>query len=1120
MKTITKLIIYSFLVAFAFAGCVKEEAILDEAQFELVARMEYEAGTKTSLSGLQDDGMYYPLWSEGDEIAVYVDGDTSPSKFTLKAGEGTTEASFSGTREGESYYAVYPFSAAGTQQDGTISFTLPQTQQYVAGSFGPDSYPMVATGTKNGLDFMNLCAVMKISITGEAAIRSITLTAKDTTAMLSGPATVSMVAGASPELVMGDGGSNSVVLECKGTELSKDAPVDFHFVIPSQTYKGGFEISIDAYTDVFKKNLDADLTFKRSQMRHLEGMELETHIGEHDEEMAKEREALIAIYDALDGDNWINNENWCSDKPLEEWYGLMVNEGRVFYISLTGNNLHGHLPASISNLSKLEQLYIDYNDITSLPEELWDLKDLSSLHISGNKGIKSISSGIKKLTKLSNFSCDQPLCDGFYELTSLRYLSLNNNPIDNRLFNNTELELLYLYDVIGEIPEKIGNLARLKRLQLRGDFLQSQIPGSIGKCCDLEFLSINCSNIAGSIPLELGNCLNLKEVDLSDNSITGSIPPTLGNCSELVYLNLSRNKISGAIPAALGNCSNLKFLYLEENSLESNIPDEIGNLPLQFMSIFNNHLYGPVPQSLMNNKVWKDCWGYICQLNDLDTIGVTIDAPMFNVVSLEGEKVNSDDVYKANKYTLLYNFYPPPHHEFNELDKVKLLYEKYKSKGLQIIGYCHPHCDYDSFIDYTRSNNLQWYNIYQFDGNEIVDYDKVQYEYYAYHYVNYPINDVGFVLVDSTGKIVLENTNSINTLGAVSMFIDQRLGDMDYYISTDYSQDGTAVQLQKASEGNGINIVLMGDGYSDRQIADGTYKADMEFAYGNLFTKEPYKSFKSLFNVSYVNVVSATEGFEHGNTALAGGFGDGTLVYGNDNTCFNYAQKVVSPEQMDQTLVVVVMNSNHYAGTCYMYYPNASGTDYGTGAAVAYFPKGEEEEVFAQLLHHEANGHGFAKLADEYAYEYMGTIPAEEAEQTRTQQEIYGWWKNVDFTNDPAQVRWKKFLDDSRYANQGLGVFEGGLTYWSGVWRPTENSIMRYNQGEFNAPSREAIYYRIHKLAYGNSWKYDYEKFVEWDAVNRKASSGTYREHVTPLKPSQRLHPPVVVGKHWSEAAN
>ena len=99
--------------------------------------------------------------------------------------------------------------------------------------------------------------------------------------------------------------------------------------------------------------------------------------------------------------------------------------------------------------------------------------------------------------------------------------------------------------------------------------------------------------------------------------------------------------------------------------------------------------------------------------------------------------------------------------------------------------------------------------------------------------------------------------------------------------------------------------------------------------------------------------------------------------------------------------------------------------------------------------------------------------------------------------------------------------FEGGLTYWSGVWRPTEDSIMRYNTGCFNAQSREAIYYRIHKLAYGDSWEYDYEEFVEYDAVNRSSSSApqkSRRNYVErPLEPTAA---PVVVGKSWRDANN
>ena len=75
---------------------------------------------------------------------------------------------------------------------------------------------------------------------------------------------------------------------------------------------------------------------------------------------------------------------------------------------------------------------------------------------------------------------------------------------------------------------------------------------------------------------------------------------------------------------------------------------------------------------------------------------------------------------------------------------------------------------------------------------------------------------------------------------------------------------------------------------------------------------------------------------------------------------------------------------------------------------------------------------------------------------------------------------------------------------------------MRYNIGGFNAPSREAIYYRIHKLAYGVEWQYNYEEFVTYDAINRKTAASTYDiPYVYDFIP---LHPPVVVNKSHGDS--
>ena len=345
--------------------------------------------------------------------------------------------------------------------------------------------------------------------------------------------------------------------------------------------------------------------------------------------------------------------------------------------------------------------------------------------------------------------------------------------------------------------------------------------------------------------------------------------------------------------------------------------------------------------------------------------------------------------------------------------------------------------------------------------------------------------------------------------------------DPEYYMSEDYSMDGTVVTLQEASKGKGIDIVLMGDAYSDREISDGSYREDMEFLYGHLFDEEPFKTFKDHFNVYYVNIVSDFEGYDYGLSALAGRFGTGTYVEGNNQAVLGYALKAISQDRMNDAMIVVLMNTVRYAGTCHMF-ASETQNDYGSGTSISYFPRGRTETEFAQTLHHEANGHGFAKLADEYFYEDYGRIPSNVIEQDMEWYLLYGWWKNVDYVSDPEQVRWAHFLADTRYAYDGLGVYEGASTYIYGAYRPTDNSIMRHNYGGFNAPSREAIYYRIHKLTYGDDWQYDYEKFVEYDAVNRKLAS----DPVVQMTRRQRNYvelvdepstPPVVYSYSWRD---
>jgi len=471
--------------------------------------------------------------------------------------------------------------------------------------------------------------------------------------------------------------------------------------------------------------------------------------------------------------------------------------------------------------------------------------------------------------------------------------------------------------------------------------------------------------------------------------------------------------------------------------------------------------------------------------------------PDFTATDNRGNTVHTTEVTSTHKVTLYYIWatwcgYSQAFHPV-----MSGLYQRYKNHSLEIIGVCDDGMDNPTEANnYIESNNMEWPTLMENPEGGIP-------------YTGFPT----VIAFDETGKMIFHS--SFTSRDELPDFIKGILGEGDApYESTDFSADGKAYTLQTASDGNGINVVLMGDAFSDRQIADGTYENVMKQAADAFFSEEPYTSFKDMFNVYYVNAVSKNEGYvDGGETIFSGTFGGGTHVMGNDELCMKYAQTAFNftNEQMQDVLIVVMMNSTAYAGTCYMYYNTGYTSDYGRGTSVAYFPIGTSYEDLATILHHEAGGHGFAKLNDEYAYEYMGMIPESEIHDEQNMRENYGWGKNTDYIPDPARVYWSKFIADSRYASENIGVYEGACTYWTGAYRPTENSIMNDNTGGFNAPSREAIYYRIHKLAYGESWTYDYEDFVNWD-LNQRARS---RVSVVPQKKYPPTASPVIIKARW-----
>lgn len=305
------------------------------------------------------------------------------------------------------------------------------------------------------------------------------------------------------------------------------------------------------------------------------------------------------------------------------------------------------------------------------------------------------------------------------------------------------------------------------------------------------------------------------------------------------------------------------------------------------------------------------------------------------------------------------------------------------------------------------------------------------------------------------------------------------------YQSTDYSADGRVTLLQKATEGNGVNLVFMGDGYSDRNIESGKYRKDIERSVEFIFSHEPYKSLRNMFNIYEVAVVSPSEHFYRGGATAFGCTTDVPLEF-DSGKIREYAGKSLPTVNIDAITTIVLMNIKDSPGTAVMHSPTVwdDSKDYASGYSIAVCGLGEDDTAGMEVLMHEL-GHAFSKLDEEYVKVDEAISPQLIA--SRREDAKHGWWDNIDFTSDLTEIKWSTFVYDSRYAWEGIGAYEGAGSYAYGVWRPTESSFMKYNIPPYNAPSRASIYRRIHKLAYGEEWEFDMEAFKVWD-LSRSAS--------------------------------
>lgn len=315
-----------------------------------------------------------------------------------------------------------------------------------------------------------------------------------------------------------------------------------------------------------------------------------------------------------------------------------------------------------------------------------------------------------------------------------------------------------------------------------------------------------------------------------------------------------------------------------------------------------------------------------------------------------------------------------------------------------------------------------------------------------------------------------------------------RLKDKDYTHECSVSQYGYEygedewVTLQKATKGNkgGINIVLLGDGFNAKDIASDEYLNDIKQEVEYFFGIEPYKTYRDYFNV-YTAIPLSTESgvgtvntirYNRFNTTFTGGVG----LKADYDEIFDYALNAptVNKGNLNQTLIIIVPNSTDYGGICQMW-PD--------GSAIAFCPKSTYGYPLDTrgVIQHEAGGHGFGKLGDEYIYhnafiDACGCSCCGHVLEFNGAKSL-GWYDNLELTGKMHSVGWSHLIFDDRYSDI-VDIYEGGYMHNRGVFRSEPNSCMNNDIPYYSTISRESIVKRIKAYA-GET--YSFEDFVKND---------------------------------------
>nr|XP_023919894.1 receptor like protein 42-like [Quercus suber]POF00858.1 receptor-like protein 12 [Quercus suber] len=289
----------------------------------------------------------------------------------------------------------------------------------------------------------------------------------------------------------------------------------------------------------------------------------------------------------LDGVNIsASGEEWCQ--------ALSSSLSNLSVLSMSNCYLSGPLNSSLQKLQSLSIIRLDNNNFSAapVPEFFAEFRNLTTLHLS---------------------SCELTgtFTEKIFQVLTLQTLDLSNNELLQgslpEFLPNGSLRSLLLSGTkfSGALPDSIGNLAMLSRIDLFGCNFSGSIPNSMANLTQLVYLDMSLNRFTGPIP-SFSVAKKLTEINLSHNNLSGTIDSlNWKDLQNLVNLDLGNNSLGGNIPASLFSLPLLQILQLSTNKFSGRLEFNVSSHLLNTLDLSGNNLQGLVPTSVFELRNLK-----------------------------------------------------------------------------------------------------------------------------------------------------------------------------------------------------------------------------------------------------------------------------------------------------------------------------------------------------------------------------------------------------------------------------------------------------------------------------------------------------------------------------------